>query len=67
MGNQLGPTLQNLTALQNLLTQAIVGTNATSTMTPSMVPPSVEDEEKYLGQLLGGSVIIWVTTLEARR
>jgi hypothetical protein len=48
MGNQLG-TLQNLIALQNLLTQAIVEINVASTMTPSMVPPTVEDEEEYLG------------------
>ncbi len=44
MGNQLG-TLQNLIALQNLLTQATAKTNIVATMTPSMVPPIVEDEE----------------------
>jgi hypothetical protein len=48
MGNQLG-TLQNLISLQNLLIQAIAETNVIATMTPSMVPPTVEDEEKYLG------------------
>jgi hypothetical protein len=48
MGNQLG-TLQNLIALQNLLTQATTETNVITIMTPSMVPPIVEDEEKYLG------------------
>jgi hypothetical protein len=48
MGNQLG-TLQNIIALQNLLTQTIVETNVIATMTPSMVPPTVEDEEEYLG------------------
>jgi hypothetical protein len=48
MGNQLG-TLQNLIALQNLLTQATVETNVVATMTPSMVPLIMEDEEEYLG------------------
>jgi hypothetical protein len=48
MGNQLG-TLQNLIALQNLLTQATTETNVVATMTPSMVPPIVEDEKEYLG------------------
>jgi hypothetical protein len=62
MGNQLG-TLQNLIALQNLLTQAIVRTNAIVFMTPSMVPPTMEDEENYLGQLLGVYVVTWATSL----
>ncbi len=57
MGNQLG-TLQNLIALQNLLTQAIVEINVASTMTPSMVPPTVEDEEEYLGWLPNESIVI---------
>jgi hypothetical protein len=66
MGNQLG-TLQNLIALQNLLTQAIARTNAIAFMTPSMVPPIMEDEENYLGQLLGVSVVTWATSLQACR
>jgi hypothetical protein len=48
MGNQLG-TLQNLIAFQNLLAQATAEINVASIMTPSMVPPIVEDEEEYLG------------------
>jgi hypothetical protein len=48
MGNQLG-TFQNLIALQNLLTQAIAKTNVVTIMTPYMVPPTMEDEEEYLG------------------
>jgi hypothetical protein len=48
MGNKHG-TLQNITALQNLLTQAIIEINVGATMTPSMVPPIVDDEEEYLG------------------
>jgi hypothetical protein len=48
MGNHFG-TFQNLIALQNLLTQAIVETNVVATMTPSMVPPIVGDEKEYLG------------------
>jgi hypothetical protein len=48
MGNQLG-TLQNLIALQNVLTQATAETNVVATMTPSMVPPIMEDEKEYLG------------------
>ncbi len=50
MGNHFG-TFQNLIALQNLLTQAIVETNVVATMTPSMVPPIVGDEKEYLGWL----------------
>jgi hypothetical protein len=66
MGNQL-KTLQNLIALQNLLTQTTVRTNATTTMTPSMVPPIMEDEEEYLGQLPNKFVVIRTTRLQACR
>jgi hypothetical protein len=66
MGNQLG-TLQNLIALQNLMTQAIARTNATITMTPSMVPPTMENEKEYLGRLPNESVVIWATRLRAHR
>jgi hypothetical protein len=48
MGNKLG-TLQNIIALQNLLTQATVETNVVVIMNPSMIPPTMEDEEEYLG------------------
>ncbi len=67
MGNQLGLTFQNLIALQNLVTQATAGTNVVTTMTPSMVPPTVEDEEEYLGRLLGESTIIQAARLRACR
>jgi hypothetical protein len=67
MGNQFGLTFQNLITLQNLLTQATAGTNVVATITPSMVPPTVEDEEEYLGRLLGESIIIRATRLRARR
>ncbi len=64
MGNQLG-TFQNLIALQNLLTQATTETNVIAIMTPSMVPPIVEDEEKYLGWLPNVVVVIRATRLWA--
>jgi hypothetical protein len=41
--------LQNLIALQNLLTQAIAEINVLVPMTSSMVPPTLEDEEEHLG------------------
>ncbi len=66
MGNQLG-TLQNLIALQNLLTQATVETNVVATMTPSMVPLIMEDEEEYLGWLPNEFVLIQATRLWGRR
>ncbi len=60
MGNQLG-------TLQNLLTQATTETNVVATMTPSMVPPIVEDEKEYLGWLPNESVVIQATRLWAHK
>ncbi len=36
-------------------------------MTPSMVPPTMEDEEEYLGRLPSEYVVTQATRLRARR